>query len=89
MVTFGDQLCYNGCIESEKRKDAEMYIVTDNALMETFEVEDRFELEDKLRELFDLEQEGVEEAIEHLCANIGHGYVGDDEDVLNVSVEVA
>ena len=66
-----------------------MYIVTDNALMETYTVEDRYELEDRLRGSFDLTQDGIEDAISGLCSNIGHGYVGEYEDVLNVSVEVA
>lgn len=61
--------------------------VHDRAAMESYEVRDRFELEERLRNSLDLGEEGVEEAVEHLCRFAGFGYVGDDEDVLNVSVE--
>ena len=57
--------------------------VHDRAAMESYEVCDRFGLEERLGDSLDL----GEEAVGRLCRFAGFGYVGDDEDVLNVSVE--
>ena len=57
----------------------------DNA---TYEIEDRFELEDKLYELFDVKEDGAEEAIEAICKGVVSGeYIGNYEAFLNISIE--
>lgn len=66
-----------------------MYVVHDHITLKTYECEDYIELKDTLESIFDLNEDGVQEAINTIARDIGSEYVGDDEEFLNISVEIA
>lgn len=65
-----------------------MYVVHDHITLKTYECEDHIELKDTLESIFDLDEDGVQEAINTIVRDIGDEYVGDDEEFLNISVEI-
>ena len=73
-----------------------MYTLTDNSTAATFDIADRFDLEDKLNELFDrdeyaytddeLNDHTIGEVIDDLIAKLGREYTGGEEACLNITI---
>ena len=65
-----------------------MFKIIDNITNETVYAEDRDELLEKLENMFDTSEDGVEDAIETIANGIGREYTGDEEAFLNVKVSI-
>ena len=65
-----------------------MFIINDHSDGRTYECEDRFDLEEKLGEIFDTDEEGVSESIDFISRNAGREYTGDHEAFLNIDVMI-
>lgn len=73
-----------------------MYILTDDSLNETYRPADKYELEDKLNEIFDRDENAytdengtghtIGEVIDDLMRKLGHEYVGEEEACLNITI---
>lgn len=63
------------------------FLVTDHCDNKEYECEGRFELEELLLGLFDTEQEGVTEAIDHVVSKMCIEDTTWAESFLNISVE--
>lgn len=66
----------------------ERFEVTDHSTGSTFECEGRADFEETLKQIFDMEQPGVAEAIEDIVRDAGYEYTGGSQAFLNISVEV-
>lgn len=68
-----------------------MFTINDHSAGKTYECEDRFDLEEKLHELFDgfeEDVEGTDEAVEAIIRGINRReYTGDYEQFLGISIE--
>lgn len=68
-----------------------MYVIHDHITLKTYECEDLVELKETLESVFGMDEDGaprhVQAAINTIVCNIGHGYVGDEEEFLNISIE--
>lgn len=65
-----------------------MIVVEDYATNKIYVVEDKYELEERLMQEFDLSNDGVEDAIKSLVRKLGYEYTGDEETFLNISVKL-
>ena len=65
-----------------------MYVVHDHITLKTYECEDDIDLKNTLESIFDLDEDGVQDAINTIVCGIGGEYVGDDEEFLNISIDI-
>lgn len=65
-----------------------MYQITDTIDNITTYAQDRDDLADKLRGMFDTGEDGIEDAIEAVADGIGREYIGAEEAFLGVRVHI-
>lgn len=85
-------------METIAGKAITMYTLTDCSTGKNYTLADRYELENKLNELFDRdgnaytdtetgESHSIGEVVDDLMRKLGHEYAGDEEACLNITIE--